>query len=272
MRNVFRSIPFILVSSNHGTLIVNRNDFRMVDEQHGYGVGFQLLNSSSFDQGEIDFVLALLERLKAYHGNGVVAIDCGANIGVHTIEWAKLMHSWGHVLAFEAQERLFYALAGNIAINNCLNASAKFAAVGAECGIINIPEPNYLVPASYGSLELRQTPTTEFIGQPIDYSAAAARTVEQVSIDSFQFARVDFIKIDVEGMEMDVLMGAQSTLERCKPLLLIEVIKSNPDNIKRLLQTLGYVTYPIEINMLAAHASDPIRQHLKLDGNTLRLE
>jgi len=38
-----------MASSNHGNLIVNRHDYRMVDDSRGYGVGFQILNKSSFD-------------------------------------------------------------------------------------------------------------------------------------------------------------------------------------------------------------------------------
>ena len=148
MINIQRPIPFILISSNHGTMIINRNDYRMIDENNGYGVGFQLLNNSSYDQEEIDCALALLEKRRIHFGPGVTALDCGANIGVHTIEWSRLMFGWGQVMAFEAQEKIYYALAGNIAINNCLNVAAKFAAVGSICSTIDIPEPNYLIPSS----------------------------------------------------------------------------------------------------------------------------
>ena len=86
----------------------------------------------------------------------MVAIDCGANIGVHTVEWATAMTGWGSVVAIEAQERIYYALAGNIAINNCFNAIALHAAVSSETGIMQIPNPDYFTPSSFGSLELRQ--------------------------------------------------------------------------------------------------------------------
>jgi FkbM family methyltransferase len=59
----------------------------------------------------------------------VVALDCGANIGVHSVEWARLMKDWGSVIAVEAQERVFYALAGNLTLQNCFNARAIWAAV-----------------------------------------------------------------------------------------------------------------------------------------------
>ena len=48
------------------------------------------------------------------HGDGVVAVDGGANIGVHTIEWATAMTGWGSVIAIEPQERIYYALAGTL--------------------------------------------------------------------------------------------------------------------------------------------------------------
>jgi hypothetical protein len=49
MQNVERKLAFVLASSNHGTMIVNRFDYRMVDSQRGYGVGFQILNAACFD-------------------------------------------------------------------------------------------------------------------------------------------------------------------------------------------------------------------------------
>ncbi len=105
-------------------------------------------------------MLNILELRRKYHGDGLVAVDCGANLGVHTVEWAKYMTDWGVVLAFEAQERIYYALAGNVAINNCFNARAVHAAVSSRSGAMKIPQPNYLANASFGSLELKKTRTT----------------------------------------------------------------------------------------------------------------
>jgi hypothetical protein len=124
MPNPPRKIAFISAATEHGTLIVNRFDQHLLGQSNGYGVGFQLLETASYDGGEIDLALKLLDLRRQHHGDGVVAVDCGANVGVHTIEWARHMTGWGVVLAIEAQERIYYALAGNIAINNCFNARA----------------------------------------------------------------------------------------------------------------------------------------------------
>lgn len=270
MLNIPRPAPFVLVSSNHGTLIINRNDYRMTDAKNGYGVGFQIMQNSCFDQPEVDFALELLRLRQAHFGAGVVAIDCGANIGVHTVEWARLMHGWGQVYSFEAQEKIFYALAGNIAINNCLNVTARHAAVGARCGVIRVPEPNYLIPSSFGSFELKRSENTEFIGQAIDY-ANPQRDVELVSIDSLELKRLDFLKIDVEGMEIDVLDGATAALETYKPQMLIETIKSDKDEIAQRLGASGYQTYSVGINILAVHSTDPVAKHLEIENGLLHL-
>jgi hypothetical protein len=63
-----RPLPFVLAATNHGSLIVNRNDYRMIDDNRGYGVGFQLLNYGRFDPQEVAFVLALLRRKRRHAG------------------------------------------------------------------------------------------------------------------------------------------------------------------------------------------------------------
>ncbi len=250
-----RPTAFVLTATNHGTMLVNRHDYVEKDNM-GYGVGYQLLNTSAFDQEEVDLALNLLESRKVNYGAGVVAIDCGANVGVHTIEWAKFMHGWGQVVAFEAQERIFYALAGNITLNNCFNARAIWAAVGATSGEIGVPMPDYFVPSSFGSLELRKTANTEFIGQVIDYSAL--QSTRMVAIDELNVDRLDFMKIDIEGMELDGLRGARKTLARHTPQLMIEKIKSDEAAITKFLTDLGYSLIPLGINVLALHRSDPL--------------
>lgn len=243
--------------------MVNRHDYRQVGHG-GYGVGYQILNTSSFDQDEIDFALQLLLTRKENYGDGVIAIDCGANIGAHTIEWAKLMYGWGKVIAFEAQERIFYALAGNITLNNCFNARAVWAAVGATNGELKIPVPDYFQPSSFGSLELKKKETNEFIGQQIDYSDDKLMAVKLITIDSLGLSRLDFIKIDIEGMEMEALNGARQVIKQFKPQMIIEKIKSNEVEIQTFLQEFGYKFFPLGLNILAIHPSDPALSRIKV--------
>ena len=256
MRNVGRTLAFVLASSNHGAMIVNRFDYQLTAPGRGFGVGFQILERGCFDPQEVELAIQLLELRRIHNGDGVVAIDCGANIGVHTVEWAIAMTGWGSVVSIEAQERIYYALAGNIAINNCFNAIAMHGAVSAEAGTMKIPMPDYTTASSFGSLELRQSATNEFIGQKIDYSEASAVTIQKIPLDSLKLPRVDLIKIDVEGMELEALIGAQQTIETSHPILLIESIKAGADKLTAWVEARGYRVMAVGINILAIHKTD----------------
>ena len=247
-------------------MLVNRFDFHKTSEVT-YGVGHQILESSEFDAPEVDLAIKLLSLRRDNFGPNVFAIDCGANIGVHTIEWAKAMHGWGRVIAIEAQERIYYALAGNIAMNNCFNASAIYAAVGALDGFILVPEPDYMKPGSFGSLEIKNRNNTEFIGQMIDYSEDKCIKTKMIAIDSLNLERLDFIKIDIEGMEIDALLGAKESLQKFRPQMLIEKIKSNENLILEFLNKLEYQVYSYGNNLLAIHIGDPALKLFTLRSN-----
>src|SRR5471030_1933578 len=193
-----RPLPFILASTQHGTLILNHLDYYK-DNERAYGVGYEILRDGALTPDEIDHAKTLLNWRRETHGDGVVAIDCGANIGVMTVEWARHMTGWGEVLAIEAQERIYYALAGNICINNCFNARAFHSAIGNVDGEIRVPQPDYRKAGSFGSLELKRRAGTEDIGQPISYEPQAIRRVQAFRLDSLALAQVDVLKIDVEG-------------------------------------------------------------------------
>ena len=71
MRSIRKPITFVLVSTNHGMMIVNKNDYREF-EQNGknvrIGVGHQLLETGSYEQAEVDFTIGLLTVRRRHHG------------------------------------------------------------------------------------------------------------------------------------------------------------------------------------------------------------
>jgi FkbM family methyltransferase len=263
MRPADRKTAFVLAASDQGTLIVNRLDHALNRFGRFFGVGFQLLENTSYDGDEVEASLEVLRLRRKYIGDGVIAIDCGANIGVHTVEWARQMTGWGSVVAIEAQERIFYALAGNIALNNCFNATAMCAAVAAADGTMRIPRPNYLQPASFGSLTLVRQERTEFIGQEIDYSEDALTEVRMVCIDSLPLDRIDLIKLDVEGMELDALNGAREAIARHRPIVVAEALKSDKAKLLEFFDSRGYKSWLLAgVAVLAVHTGDEVLKHL----------
>ncbi|MBR0899189.1 FkbM family methyltransferase [Bradyrhizobium tropiciagri] len=244
-------------------MIVNRFDYQTVPDGGSFGVGFDLLETSSFSSKEVDLALSMLELRRRYFGDGVVAVDCGANIGVHTIEWARAMTGWGEVIAIEAQERVFYALAGNIALNNCFNARAMLAAVGDKTGSIRMPVLDHTRPASFGSVELTRKDTTEFVGQAVDYSEQATKELPYLTLDSLGLRRADLIKIDIEGMEKEALTGAKGILRRCRPIVVAEFIKSDKVALRSFLEGFDYKVFELRMDLVAIHRDDRSLDHVR---------
>ena len=150
---------------------------------------------------------------------------------------------------------------GNIAINNCFNARAIHAAVGAADGMMNVPTLDYLTPARFGSVELKRRDNPEFIGQA--YGAARA-SIPAMRLDALKLERIDLIKIDVEGMELDVLEGARTSIDRYHPILTVETIKTDFDRLTNLLAELDYQVFQLDrINIAAIHRSDKTASHIK---------
>ena len=123
--------------------------------------------------------------------------------------------------------------------------------------MIAVPQPDYHRSGSFGSLEIRQHQGTEFIGQKISYAPEDMRETCLMRIDDLALARLDLIKIDIEGMELEALRGAAMALARQRPVLIIEKIKSDEAALRALLEAAGYRCLPFGINILAVHAQDP---------------
>ncbi|NHV27997.1 FkbM family methyltransferase [Burkholderia sp. D-99] len=261
-------IAYILASTSHGMLIVNRNDENHNVEYGNYGVGWNILETGGFYTSDVELLTSIL-KLKKRKADGrrpVIAIDCGANIGVHTIEFARVLGEAGSVISIEAQRTVYYALCGNIAINNCFNVDAKNVAIGGENGLLRIPFVDYHKKSSFGSLELVRSSVNEDIGQRIDYDCGY--DVPLITLDSLGQSNVDLIKIDVEGMEEAVIDGALETLNASRPIMFIEKIKSNSGRMYQTLVDLQYEIHDLGPNILAISSGDPISEdvHRLLDG------
>ena len=256
---------FVLASTGHGPLIVNRNDRVIVPpdpagHERGYGVGFQLLETGFFDPDEVKRGAELLQLKRRYRGVGVVAVDVGANIGVMTVTWARLMEGWGSVHAFECQERLFYALCGNIALNNLGNAHAYLGAMGTEHGVLKLVDRlDFDRPGSYGSMSLIEDKSKDVGQEP----SGITDNVWTHSLDTSFAGRVDLVKVDVEGMEEDVLIGGHFMLLREHPILIVEHLKSDKADLRKWLEYRDYVVFEERYDLIGVHRDDPCLNHVK---------
>jgi FkbM family methyltransferase len=237
-------------------MIVNRFDRAGSAETGFFGVGHQVLETGSFDPQQLHAMKQLVGTRRKFHGDGVVVIDGGANIGTHACALSKAMNGWGRVIAFEVQSMVYYALCGNICLNNCFNIVAKQIALGATNGTIDVPHINYSTHSSFGSLELKRHARTENIGQEVDYKKTYS--VPMCTIDSLNLPRLDFLKLDIEGMEIEALEGAGETIRKCKPIVWIEFIKTDVNLLTDRLRNLGYDNcVKVGLDLVAIHRDDP---------------
>ena len=163
-----------------------------------------------------------IELFHQYLRPGMVAVDVGANIGTHTVCFAQSVGPNGRVYAFEPQSVLHQVLCGNVALNNCRNVVAENEALGAQPGKVVVPWLDYARKGNFGALELG--------------AWTQGDTVPVATLDSYALDRCNLIKIDVEGMERDVLAGARSTIVRHQPLLYVE--NNKPERSRELIQWL----------------------------------
>jgi FkbM family methyltransferase len=181
-----------LARTRHGALLYNRHD--------AY-IGKSLAELGQFSQGEADLFQQCVRP-------GASVVEAGANIGAHTIVLARLAGESGSVHAIEPQRIVFQTLCGNVALNSLGNVHCHHAAVGDQVGTIIVPTFDFDRPNNFGGLTL-------------GYHQAGER-VPQITIDSLQLPRCNFIKIDIEGMELAAIRGASETIRKFRPILYIE--------------------------------------------------
>ncbi len=186
-------------------------------------VGLSLDRYGEFSEGEIDLFRQIVQP-------GWTILEIGANIGAHTVFLAKAVGPRGVVHAFEPQRVVCQLLCANVALNALTNVHAYPEAVGRESSLITIPMIDYASPNNFGGLALGQWSK----GEPVPL-----RTVDSLNLEA-----CDFIKIDVEGMESDVVAGAVETIRRFGPVLYLENDRKEKSPVLiRQLFALGYRLY-----------------------------
>jgi FkbM family methyltransferase len=149
---------------------------------------------------------------------GQTVLDIGANVGSHTLPLARLVDSSGRVVAFEPTAFAFGKLVANIALNPEL--SHRIIPIQA---MLVADSQARLEPALFSSWPLENSGDLheEHKGRLMDTSGASVVTIDD-TVDRLKLSRVDFLKIDVDGYEYEVLKGSLRTLKFYKPSIMME--------------------------------------------------
>jgi FkbM family methyltransferase len=158
-------------------------------------------------------------------------VDVGANVGAYSLKIASDYKSKGiKVIAIEAHPANYKALCKNIDINKFTNIHAINKAVSDHKGIVTMYERKNLkriIPEWY---TIHET----FSGHQLDkrYSIEVESDTLDAILDNY---KVDFIKIDIEGAEVEALKGATNTLDRLRKII-VEIHENNFDKVKHILE------------------------------------
>jgi FkbM family methyltransferase len=160
---------------------------------------------------------------------GDVVIDVGANIGKYAINSGNLVGNIGKVYAFEPSQRPFELLCKSIKENKLENT-----VIPIQAAVSNKEGKSKLYLSD-------QKPITSLIFKLSDNFIE----VETTTLDSFiiknNLKKIDWIKIDVEGAEYEVLSGAINTLKNYNINLIFEVLEVNKEKVLHFLEGLGYI-------------------------------
>jgi FkbM family methyltransferase len=160
-------------------------------------------------------------EMKKYVRPGSVVIDIGGHMGTHALNLSRIVGPAGTVHVFEPQAKLFCELVINMYLNHVKNAVLHRTALGNERKWAQMAPPN---PINEGNTCM----------------GAGGEYVKMERLDDYHFQDVSFIKIDVEGFEMQVIEGARETICRSKPIMIVEIWHGLNDPIVGLLRGLGY--------------------------------
>lgn len=190
----------------------------------------EVIDASLYFSGSFE---PLAEEVIAQHvSEGMHVIDVGANIGYHTLRMARAVGNSGRVIAVEPTTRAVTRLRRNLELNGIRNVGVVVAAVA-----------DYDKAAADLALQSSYPLSGE---KPMEHVRVPVMTLDSLVATS-AFERLDFIKIDVDGFEAQVLRGARESLRRFRPVLFFEVTPSSLEaageslaDMVDSLSTLGY--------------------------------
>lgn len=179
-----------------------------VIEGDDYGVSGLVCKANSFAYPEN---VEVLKRVAPYIPEGGVVVDAGASLGDQTVMYAQMVGADGHVYAFEPHAESYEALARNTAYMSNVCALPYALSSGEQENATFT-----MVPANFGA---------SFLGTDGRYPGFPTTIVTVTTLDDelHWIDRLDFIHLDAEGMEVEILKGAAKLIETYRPDMLIEV-------------------------------------------------
>lgn len=164
---------------------------------------------------------------------GDIFVDVGANIGLYSILASRRVGQTGRVLAFEPSPREFARLLENLTLNDAMSVTPFSVALGGAPGLMDL----HIAPTHTGlnTLQISDSAAHAFRGARVH--SVPVLTFDDAIAPLLAGRTVKLLKIDVEGAEMDVLIGMKAAL--AEGLFARIVIEVTPDFLRAFGRTKG---------------------------------
>ena len=238
-KKLFNNLSFNTTYDSSLLIKVNLSDWI---QQQIYFVDYSDLNGISY----------LKKQLKA----GNVFIDIGANIGAYSLIASKLVGSNGKVVSFEPVSLICKQLKQNIKLNNLANIVVEPKAVFDKNTTLELFISDH---QNMGMSSILNH----------SHETGEKQSVQAITIDEYvkikSLLKIDFIKIDIEGAEINALRGMKQTILKFNPIILMEISDGILENstinstmIYDFMNELNYTPYTINTdgNLLAFNSNN----------------
>ncbi len=258
-------IFFIKLFKKTNKLLVIRNEIKwFLDLEEG--IDFAIFLTGKFEIDTSSYFKSIINK-------GDIIFDIGANIGAHTLPMAKLVGENGIVHAFEPTKFAYDKLEKNISLNPNLNNRIIVNQI-----MLTDKKNKKPVPKLYSSwpFDSKLQEHKKHCGSMQSTDGCKSKTLDEYVLDN-KVSGLKLIKIDVDGFEIEVLMGAKNILKKNKPILLIELAPytfeergKSFSKLINLLFNLGYALFDIKNKKKLPNSIDKL-MHIIPEGGSINV-
>ena len=263
----YRPICMLRRISGKGPQGIFRRNRLLWELNLGEVIDFMLYLTGSFEPSLNAFIGKHLKQ-------GGIAIDVGANIGAHTLGMAQAVGQLGQVHAIEATDYAYKKLERNIELNPEIaqQIHPHHCMLLAKTATSNETAPVDAIHSRW-PFDTREHRHNKHQGVFKEIGDANKTTLDAL-IQDLGIERIDLIKIDVDGNELDVLKGGQATFTKYQPTIIMEVaLDYHPaeapkgfNNIYALLKSYGYRLHDLKGRPLP-ETTDGLKQIVPKGGS-----
>ena len=195
-------------------------------------IGLSMREYGEFSEIELSLMLKFIMK-------DDVVFDIGANIGAFTVPFAKKVGDFGEVYSFEPQKLIYEILNENVNKNKLKNVKVFNIGVGKKEEELELNDIDYSKVGNFGGVSFKYESSSFTKNIKNKKYKVKVKNLDQLT----EIKKCNFIKMDVEFMELEILTGGKNFLKKFRPILWIENHDLYPNKINKFLLENDYNAY-----------------------------